>query len=264
MRHRKHKHLLGVKSAHRLSLLANLCCALIENGRMRTTLAKAKALKPFAEKIITLAKKAYLAEDKAKKVHYRRLAIARIRNKKTVQKLFDELAGQFVNRSGGYTRIYKLAIPRRGDAAELAIIEIVEASDEGYGKKKGKKKRTAKKANPTEEAAKSQAREESITAEVEVEKTEEDEPAEAVSEEVPEEIETVSGEETDEPDARAKEVTEPTAEENENVDETGSEDVSKEGESNGESMATKETVEEEQAPAADESEAEPEGEGKKD
>ena len=86
MRHRKHKHLLGVKSAHRLSLLANLCSALIENGRIRTTLAKAKALRPFAEKIITLAKKSHLAEDKAKKVHFRRLAIARIRNKKAVKK----------------------------------------------------------------------------------------------------------------------------------------------------------------------------------
>ncbi|MFP6888004.1 MAG: 50S ribosomal protein L17, partial [Opitutales bacterium] len=138
MRHRKQKHLLGVKSAHRLSLLANLCCALIENGRIRTTLAKAKALRPFAEKIITLAKKAHLTDDsragRAKKVHYRRLAIARIRNKKAAKKLFDELAEQFVNRSGGYTRIYKLAMPRRGDAAELAIIEIVEASDEEIGR----------------------------------------------------------------------------------------------------------------------------------
>ena len=101
MRHSKHKHLLGVKSAHRLSLMANMCCALIENGRIRTTLAKAKALRPSIEKIITLAKKAHLAEDPAKKVHYRRLAIARLRNKKSVQKLFDELAEDFVNRTGG-------------------------------------------------------------------------------------------------------------------------------------------------------------------
>ena len=145
MRHSKHKHLLGVKSAHRLSLMANICCALIENGRIRTTLAKAKALRPSIEKIITLAKKAHLSEDPAKKIHYRRLAIARLRNKKSVQKLFDELAEDFVNRTGGYTRIYKLAIPRLGDAADMAIIEFVKASDKGYGKRKGSGKKTNKK-----------------------------------------------------------------------------------------------------------------------
>ncbi len=153
MRHRKHKHLLGVKSAHRLSLLANLCSALIENGRIRTTLAKAKALRPFAEKIITLAKKSHLAEDKAKKVHLRRLAIARVRNKKAVKKLFDELAENFVDRPGGYTRIYKLATPRLGDAADMALIELVEASDEGYAKKKSKKKKSGKAAPETKENA---------------------------------------------------------------------------------------------------------------
>jgi len=153
MRHRKHKHLLGVKSAHRLSLLANLCSALIENGRIRTTLAKAKALRPFAEKIITLAKKSHLAEDKTKKLHFRRLAIARIRNKKAVKKLFDELAESFVDRPGGYTRIYKLATPRLGDAADMALIELVEASDEGYAKKKSKKKKPAKAVPQTKENA---------------------------------------------------------------------------------------------------------------
>ena len=125
--------------------MANMCCALIENGRIRTTLAKAKALRPSLEKIITLAKKAHLSEDPAKKVHYRRLAIARLRNKKSVQKLFDELAEDFVNRTGGYTRIYKLAIPRLGDAADMAIIEFVKASDKGYGKRKGNGKKTDKK-----------------------------------------------------------------------------------------------------------------------
>jgi large subunit ribosomal protein L17 len=125
--------------------MANMCCALIENGRIRTTLAKAKALRPSIEKIITLAKKAHLSEDAAKKVHYRRLAIARLRNKKSVQQLFDDLAEGFVNRTGGYTRIYKLAIPRLGDAADMAIIEFVKASDKGYGKRKGSGKKTDKK-----------------------------------------------------------------------------------------------------------------------
>ena len=172
MRHSKHKHLLGVKSAHRLSLMANMCCALIENGRIRTTLAKAKALRPSIEKIITLAKKAHLAEDAAKKVHYRRLAIARLRNKKSVQKLFDELAEDFVNRTGGYTRIYKLAIPRLGDAADMAIIEFVKASDKGYGKRKGGGKKTDKKSKSSKPKQKKDEKEEAEEiAEVVVEDT---------------------------------------------------------------------------------------------
>ena len=141
MRHRKHNHLLGVKTAHRISLLANLSCSLIENGRIKTTLAKARALRPTIEKVITLAKKAHVASDAAQKVHYRRLAIARLRNKKAVKKLFDELVEQFANRNGGYTRIYKLAMPRLGDAADMAIIEFVEDAP----KKKSKKKKSSTK-----------------------------------------------------------------------------------------------------------------------
>ena len=139
MRHRKHKHQLGVKTAHRLSLMANLAVALSEHGRIQTTLAKAKALRPFIEKIITLAKKATLTEDKAKKLHYRRLVISKIRDSKAVALLFDEKVSEFVDRSGGYTRIYKL-IPRRGDAASMALIEFIDADDEGYkGKRKSNK-----------------------------------------------------------------------------------------------------------------------------
>ena len=85
MRHRKHNHLLGVKTAHRTSLVANLSCSLIENGRIKTTLAKARALRPAIEKAITLAKKAHASEDAAKKVHYRRQAIARLRNKEAIK-----------------------------------------------------------------------------------------------------------------------------------------------------------------------------------
>ena len=148
MRHRKHNHQLGVKTAHRISLLANLSSSLIENGRIKTTLAKARALRPSIEKAITLAKKAHATDDIAKKVHYRRLAIARLRNKDAVKKLFDELVEQFVNRNGGYTRIYKLALPRLGDAAEMALIEFVEEAP----KKKAKKKKTAaRKAKPATE-----------------------------------------------------------------------------------------------------------------
>jgi large subunit ribosomal protein L17 len=148
MRHRKHNHLLGVKTAHRISLVANLSCSLIDNGRIKTTLAKARALRPSIEKAITLAKKAHATDDVAKKIHYRRQAIARLRNKDAVKKLFDELVEQFVGRNGGYTRIYKLAIPRLGDAADMAIIEFVEEIQ----KKKAKKKRTSKKSKPKDDA----------------------------------------------------------------------------------------------------------------
>mgnify|MGYP001246936331 FL=1 len=148
MRHRKHNHLLGVKTAHRISLVANLSCSLIDNGRIKTTLAKARALRPSIEKAITLAKKAHATEDAAKKIHYRRQAIARLRSKDAVKKLFDELVEQFVGRNGGYTRIYKLAIPRLGDAADMAIIEFVEEIQ----KKKAKKKRSSKKTKPKGDA----------------------------------------------------------------------------------------------------------------
>jgi len=153
MRHRKHNHQLGVKSAHRVSLVANLSCSLIEHGRIKTTLAKARALRPAIEKIITLAKRAKSTDGAAQKVHFRRLAIARLRNKKAVSKLFDELVDQFVNRNGGYTRIYKLAIPRLGDAADMALIEFVEeAPKKKSSKKKQTKKKTAKsEANPAKD-----------------------------------------------------------------------------------------------------------------
>jgi large subunit ribosomal protein L17 len=139
MRHRKHNHQLGVKTAHRTSMLANLCCSLIENGRIKTTLARARALRPTIEKIITLAKKAHLAQDTGKKIHYRRLAISRLRSKTATKKLFDELVEQFATREGGYTRIYKLALPRLGDASEMALIEFVEETASKKSKKKAKK-----------------------------------------------------------------------------------------------------------------------------
>ncbi len=128
--------------------MANLSCSLIEHGRIKTTLAKARALRPAIEKIITLAKRAKSTDDAAQKVHFRRLAIARLRNKKAVSKLFDELVDQFINRNGGYTRIYKLAIPRLGDAADMALIEFVE---EAPKKKSSKKKQTKKKTEKAEE-----------------------------------------------------------------------------------------------------------------
>jgi large subunit ribosomal protein L17 len=127
-------------------MLGNLSVALITHGRIETTLPKARALRPFIEKIITLAKKAEKANDAARKLHFRRLAIARVRDKKAVAKLFDERVSEFTDRPGGYTRIYKLG-QRIGDAAEMALIELIDGDDEGYEKPKKKAaKKSAKKA----------------------------------------------------------------------------------------------------------------------
>lgn len=141
MRHGKHKYSLGRTKEHREALMANLAVALFKHGRITTTLAKAKALRPFAEKLITMAKKAYLTDDRIRKLHYLRLAISRIHDEDTVAKLFNERAVEFIKRNGGYTRIYKL-MQRVGDAAKMGIIELIPADDVGYSK--SKKKRTRK------------------------------------------------------------------------------------------------------------------------
>lgn len=154
MRHNKRKHKLGVSGPHRSAMMGNLAVALIQHGRIETTLPKARALRPFIEKVITLAKKAEKANDAARKLHFRRLAIARVRDKAAVAKLFDELVTEFTDRNGGYTRIYKLG-QRIGDAAEMGLIEFVDGNDEGYSKKpkkKAAKKKAAKKAAEKEEA----------------------------------------------------------------------------------------------------------------
>ena len=151
MRHLRHRHQLGRKKEHRAALMSNLAAALLTHGRIRTTLAKAKALRPFIEKIITLAKRAQGASPE-RALHFRRLAIARVRDKDAVAMLFNERAAEFTDRPGGYTRIYKLGA-RVGDAAEMAVIQLIPASDEGYGKK-GRRKAAAKPAaKPAEEQA---------------------------------------------------------------------------------------------------------------
>ena len=98
MRHSKRRHKLGVTGPHRSAMLSNLAVALITHGRIKTTLSKAKALRPFIEKVITLAKKANQANDTARKLHFRRLAIARVRDKKVVAVLFDEKVTEFLER----------------------------------------------------------------------------------------------------------------------------------------------------------------------
>ncbi len=119
MRNRKKTVKLGRSSAHRRSLLANLTCSLIQHGKIRTTLGKAKALRPVAEKMVTLGKRGDL--------HARRQAVAFLRQKDAVKKLFDEIAPAAKDRQGGYCRIIKLGA-RVSDSAPMALIEWVDAS----------------------------------------------------------------------------------------------------------------------------------------
>jgi large subunit ribosomal protein L17 len=133
MRHQVKKGYLGRNTAHRRALLRNLVTSFIERERVTTTLAKAKAAKPVAEKMITLGKRGTL--------HARRQALAYLTKESAVRKLFDELASRFSERPGGCTRIVKLD-RRMGDGAALALLELVGSE---Y-KKKAKKKKEAKKA----------------------------------------------------------------------------------------------------------------------
>ena len=117
MRHRRAGKKLGRDSAHRKALYSNLAGALIEHGRIQTTEAKAKAVKPFAEKMITLGKRGDL--------HARRQALAALRSNNVVHQLFADVAPRFADRPGGYTRIVKIG-PRQGDAARMAYLELVD------------------------------------------------------------------------------------------------------------------------------------------
>lgn len=145
MRHNKHHASLGVTREHRSAMLSNMAASLIEHGKIQTTLVKAKALRPFVEKVITKAKKAAAiakVEKNGKSVlapqalHLRRLAMKDVRNETAVAKLFNETVKEFTNRPGGYTRIYKLGTLGRNDAAEMAQIELVKADDAGYTKRR--------------------------------------------------------------------------------------------------------------------------------
>ena len=152
MRHNKHHASLGVTREHREAMLSNLAASLILHGRIQTTLTKAKALRPFIEKVVTKAKNAAAKTEKKDAIHLRRLALADVRDENAITKLFNETHKEFTNRSGGYTRIYKLGARRQSDAAELALIEFVKADDPGYKKSKGKKA-----AKPRKNAAKKPA-----------------------------------------------------------------------------------------------------------
>ena len=139
MRHNVAHRKLGRVTPHRIALLRNLATALFERERIRTTLPKAKELRPFAEKLITLAKR------DSDRLHARRQAARHIQDPKIVQKLFDTIGARFATRPGGYTRILRLG-PRHGDGAEMAYLELVgyEYKPEGKADKAGKKEAAAK------------------------------------------------------------------------------------------------------------------------
>ena len=119
MRHQRHGRKLGRDASHRKALFSNMAGSLFEHGRIKTTEAKAKELRPIAEKLITLARK-----DPGD-VAAQRQAVAYLRSKDSVHRLFHEVAPRFTERPGGYTRIVKLG-PRQGDAAPMAYIELVD------------------------------------------------------------------------------------------------------------------------------------------
>ncbi|MEQ8822226.1 MAG: 50S ribosomal protein L17 [Sumerlaeia bacterium] len=118
MRHRKHRHKLSRTTGHRNALLRNLAAALIQHERIRTTEAKAKALRPYIEKLVTLGKKG--------ETHHYRQAFSKLQSKEAVKKLFTEVAPRFAERPGGYTRIIH-DLRRAGDGAVMAYIEFVDA-----------------------------------------------------------------------------------------------------------------------------------------
>src|SRR5436309_12145565 len=117
MRHQRAGKKLGRDSAHRKALYSNLACSLIEHGRIRTTEAKAKAVKPYAEKMITLGRRG--------DVHARRQVLSELHSQEVVHQLFSDVAPRMADRAGGYTRIVKIG-PRQGDAAEMVYLELVD------------------------------------------------------------------------------------------------------------------------------------------
>jgi large subunit ribosomal protein L17 len=143
MRHRVAHRKMGRTTSHRTALLRNLATALFERERIRTTLMKAKELRPFAEKLITLAKR-----EGDGRLHARRMAVREIKDAGVLKKLFDTLGARFATRPGGYTRILRLGT-RKGDGAEMAIVELL-----GSEFQPGKKDEKAKGEKPEDKGEK--------------------------------------------------------------------------------------------------------------
>src|SRR5213075_2250202 len=151
MRHQNNTIKLGRTADHRRALLANQVCALIEHQRIKTTLAKAKAVRPLAERMVTLGKNG--------SIHARRRALAVLRQKGAVKRLFDDIAQRSAERNGGYTRIVKLGA-RKSDSAPMAFIEWVDAEEVAEEKPGKEKKAKRKEAEPKKPEAEQSKREE--------------------------------------------------------------------------------------------------------
>jgi|GEM_PF-59729 len=260
MRHRKRTAKLGRTSEHRTALLANLVCSLIKHRRIRTTLAKAKAARVVADKMVTLGKK---GQETDSSIQCRRLVAARLQqqprhhfakhngvsgkvrrdewrqNEDVVRILFEDIAPGFAERSGGYTRVIKLG-RRRGDAAEMAILEWVKDGDTPVRESKNAPKAKASKAEAVteevvEETTTDESTEEASTEEVTEGAVTEEVTEEAVTEESTEEIASeeteTAEEETEVPEEAASEGTteEPDAKSEESKDEPKSDDEKKSG-----------------------------------
>jgi len=240
MRHRRRTAKLGRTSEHRNAMLANMVCSLIKEGRdgrqgrIKTTLAKAKAARVVADKMITLGKK---GQDKDKSIHYRRLAAARLRSpsrtffekkgklsgrerrqawragEDVVHILFDELAPRFKDRNGGYTRVIKIGGYRKGDAAQMAILEWVEAELEAK-EESAKPKPEKTESKPAEEKAEESAVEETAVTEDTEEAAEEATAEETAKEETSSE-ETADEESSEDEPAAEEEKTEADDDDNE-------------------------------------------------
>lgn len=124
MNHNKSYRKLGRRTDHRLAMMKNMTISLMQAEKIETTVTRAKELRKFAERVITLGKKYNATDDNARKVHLRRQAFAFLRHEETVSKVFKEIAPRYMDRNGGYTRILKTDV-RRGDSAEMAIIALV-------------------------------------------------------------------------------------------------------------------------------------------
>ncbi len=212
MRHRMHGRKLGRTSAHRKAMFRNQLVALFEHERIVTTLPKAKELRPLAERMVTLARTGTVAN--------RRRILTMVPDKDVVQKLFDEIAPRFMERPGGYTRILRLG-RRRGDGAELAIIEFIdfelESKEHGGGGGKGSLMDRARGmfGGRKQEAGQAEKSEKAETEELEAEvaaPAEEAEAEAAAPEEEPE-AEAAAPEESPAEEPAAEPVEEPAAEE---------------------------------------------------
>ncbi|HEY6836925.1 MAG TPA: 50S ribosomal protein L17 [Gaiellaceae bacterium] len=144
MRHRRSGRKLGRDASHRKALYANLTGALIEHGRIKTTVAKAKEVRPVAEQMITLGRRGG--------VHARRQALKFLRSQDVVHKLFDEVGPRFKDREGGYSRIVRIG-PRLGDAAEMAYLELVDFTPEAPAPRRRRREEAEAEQEPVEEPA---------------------------------------------------------------------------------------------------------------